>query len=222
MHPAGFGPPACRRIVANVERAARRPRRGSARQLEVGGGRNPAAARGAASGQDERLRTARGDGAKAIAPQERRMHGQAHDDASHVREDDCRYRCCGRNRRHRHRAGRIQRQLHVDRRGQAHSFHVPRLRQDGMRRVGVRARRQGHPQRRRRGRLPVHGQPLLEGPGIAASRVPSGPPEVSHEAHEPEVQPQLGRRHQHLQDHRVGPAVLRRRDRRREVAHRRR
>ena len=222
MQSAGFAPPACRRIVASVECAARKPCPGQCAAARNRRRARPAAARGAASGQDEKPRTARGDGAKAIAPQERRMHGQAHDDASHVREDDCRYRCCGRNRRHRHRAGRIQRQLHVDRRGQAHSFHVPRLRQDGMWRVGVRARRQGHPQRRRRGRLPVHGQPLLEGPGIAASRVPSGPPEVPHEAHEPEVQPQLGRRHQHLQDHRVGPAVLRRRDRRREVAHRRR
>ena len=44
----------------------------------------------------------------ASAPQERRMHGQAHDDTSHVREDDCCHRCGGRNRRHQHRAGRLQ------------------------------------------------------------------------------------------------------------------
>lgn len=83
-------------------------------------------------------------------------------------------------------AGRDQNRHHRRRRGQAHPFHLPRLRQDGMRRVGVCAGWKGHPQRRRRGRLPIHGQSLLQGPGLAAGCISSRSPEVPHEAHEPE------------------------------------
>ena len=89
-------------------------------------------------------------------------------------------------------------------RGQAHPFRLPRLRQDGMRCVGDGAGRSRHQERGRRERLPVGGQPLRQGPGVAAGGLPPRPAPLSAEAHHPEgrrppvAAHQLGRG---LQDH---------------------
>ena len=114
------------------------------------------------------------------------MHGQAYDDASRVHEVGRRHRgrhcrCCARGRR----AGRVE-HCHCKQGGrhQARAFLLPRLRQDGMRRVGYRRKRSRHPHRGRRERLPFHGQPLRQGSGVAAGGVSPRPPVPSDEAHE--------------------------------------
>ena len=119
-------------------------------------------------------------------------HGQAEYDASRVHEAGRRHR--GRRCRgcaYGRRAGRVeQRHPKQGGRDQARAFLLPRLRQDGMRRVGHRRERPRHPHGRRRERVPFHGQPLRQGPGVAAGGVPPRPLVPSHEAHE---RPRRGR-----------------------------
>ena len=119
-------------------------------------------------------------------------HGQAEYDAPRVHEAGSRHRCRScRGCAYGCRAGRVeQRHPKQGGRDQARAFLLPRLRQDGMRRVGHRRERPRHPHGRRRERVPFHGQPLRQGSGVAAGGVPSRPLVPSHEAHE---RPRRGR-----------------------------
>ena len=113
-------------------------------------------------------------------------HGQAEYDAPRVHEAGRRHRGCRcRGCACGCRAGRVeQRYPKQGWRDQARAFLLPRLRQDGMRRVGRRRERPRYPHGRRRERVPFHGQPLQQGPGVAAGGVPPRPSVPPHEAHE--------------------------------------
>ena len=117
-----------------------------------------------------------------------RRNGQIVHDAPHVRESrGGDGRRAGRDGDGGAGSGRAERRRVGERgRGQAHSLVLPRMRQDGVRRVGDRARRKGREDGGRRERVPVGWQPLRERAGVASGGLPSRPAALSPEAHEAE------------------------------------
>lgn len=127
-----------------------------------------------------------------------KKHEQAHHDTPWVRQIGRRHRRAGSHKRVHIASGSCRRPKRdiAWARGQARAHVLPRLRKNGMRRLGDRPRRPRNQGRRRPKLVRFERKLLRKIPGVNPGRLPSGPHLPSHEAHEPQGRgARLGARH---------------------------